>query len=153
WSRGARLYAPRAAGAWRDYEVTGRVQFEERGGSLGIVLYATRAADGIRGYELGRREGEPGFRLRRIPDDTPRSVDSAPVGEQEGYSFRLRAATEPSATRVAWKLWSEHEPEPAAWGGELSDEGPDRPVGGTIGIASGGWQGGRQKYVSDLRVR
>ena len=152
WSKGARLYDPARAASWSNYEVTGRLSFDEPGGYLGIVVYAVPDGEGTRGYEFSRVEGDATFRLRPASGDGPRSGSSAPVHEGTWYRFRIRAETQLRRTRVAWRLWAEGEPEPAEWGGSIEDDSAERLTAGSVGIASGGWQAGRRKYLADLRV-
>ena len=153
-SRASRFFAGAGSTRWSDYELTGRLRLERPGDAFGIVIYA---ADGNRGYEFAKRQGESGFRPRALGDLAKLS------GERKGitaipqtgiwHRFRIRAETTQDATWIWTKFWQEATPEPEDWQGELSDTTVARSRGGTIGVVTGGWECGREKYVDDIAVR
>ncbi len=154
-------YAGRAGSAgddpmsWRDYELSGRLMMTRPGDAFGVVVYAGGTAASPTGYEFSKLEGESGFKLRseaeRVTGEHPAATGIVPV--HVWHRFRVQVQTGDAATRLRSKFWRDGDEEPKAWQGELEDRSPNRARSGTIGVVSGGWECGREKYLDDLEVR
>ena len=142
---------------WRDYEYSGRMQFERDPSGIGVTLYSDYPnSDSY--YRLGRSSEEEStnggaFQLSGHPHGSEACVgltDSGVVPVPDvWYRFRFQALTVGIASHLRAKVWSESGSEPADWQIDCAVAAPIAISSGRPGV----WATGRgDKLWDDLEV-
>jgi len=141
------------AGAWYDYETSGRMRIDDARGEIGVtVLSDYPHSDSY--YRL-RRVADGEFELAsHLEQDAPVCVSKTTTGvvPEPGtwVRFRLQAFDDGDAPRLRAKVWPEGKDEPADWQADCTRVGAELGWQGVPGVWSSG-DGG--KYWDEIEVR
>lgn len=151
--RGHSHYVDGTSVDWTDYELRGRMRFDDPEVGVGVTLFS-EFPDARAYYRLSRiASNDPlktSFRVESRQSWCTGISDTEVIPMPgEWYRFRFRGVVEAGGTHLKAKVWTDGTPEPSGWQADCIDDSPWSLQNGPPGL----WAHGEgPKYWDDLEV-